>query len=93
MEIASRETVLACLSGGDFFGDIAFLDRGPRSADVVANADSLVAKLSGAAFDQLALESQDLATPLLRALDQTLTARIRADNLRYREAVRQARWA
>ena len=91
LEIVGRETVLARLSAGDFFGDIAFLDRGPRSADVVANTHSLVAKITGPAFDQLAREALDLATPLLRALDQTLTARIRADNQRYREALRRAR--
>ena len=91
LKVLEKETTLASLGPGDFFGDIAFLDRGPRSADVVADAESLVAKISGTSFDALAKDSMDLATPLLRALDQTLTSRIRADNLRYSDVIKLRR--
>jgi hypothetical protein len=87
LEVMGKETILATLSPGDFFGDIALFDHGPRSADVVANADSLVAKISAAAFDNLARQAPDLATPFLRAIGKTLTARIRADNKRYGDSV------
>jgi CRP-like cAMP-binding protein len=39
----------------------------PRSADVVANSDSLVVKITAAAFDRLAGEAPEIATPILRA--------------------------
>jgi hypothetical protein len=88
-----KETILATLSIGDFFGDISLFDHGPRSADVVANKDSLLVKLSAKAFQQLAQEAPDLAAPFLLAVGKTLTARIRADNKRYGDSVTFARAA
>lgn len=93
INILGKETILATLSAGEMFGDVALFDRGPRSADVVANADSVLAKVTSAGFDTLAQEAPDLATPLLRAIGKTLTARIRADNKRYGDSVKFARVA
>jgi hypothetical protein len=87
-EIMGKETILASLGVGDFFGDISLLDQGPRSADVVANAECLVVKISSSAFDQLSKAAPEIATPFLRAIGKTLTARIRAGNKRYGESVR-----
>jgi hypothetical protein len=93
INVMGKETILTTLGVGEFFGDIALFDRGPRSADVVANSDSLVVKISSASFDDLAKEAPDLATPFLRAMGQTLMARIRADNKRYGDSVKFARAA
>ena len=89
--IAGKESVLATLEAGEFFGEMALFDDGPRSADVIANRDSSVVKLSGQALHRLCSEAPDLATPLLFALGKTLTARIRADNKRFRDSVNFAR--
>jgi CRP-like cAMP-binding protein len=75
---AGRETILATLGPDDFFGDAALFDPGPRPADVAAGADSLVVRISTAAFTRLTGEAPDLATPFLLAIGKTLTARIRA---------------
>jgi hypothetical protein len=48
-----KETILTTLSIGDFFGDISLFDHGPRSADVVANSDSVLLKISSDAFNNL----------------------------------------
>ena len=77
-----KETILATLGPGEFFGDMALFDHGPRSADVVANVDSTVLKFSAAAFNRLMVESPELAAPFLQATVKTLSARIRADNKR-----------
>jgi CRP-like cAMP-binding protein len=90
LEVVGQAAILTTLGPGDFFGDIAFLDHGPRSADVVAEADSLLATMSPANFKALTSQSPDLAAPLLRVLDQALTARIRADNQRYTNSLRTA---
>ena len=45
INVMGNETILATLCAGDFFGDISLFDHGPRSADVVANSDSLVVKI------------------------------------------------
>ncbi len=87
MNVMGKETILATLAAGEMFGDISLFDHGPRSADVVANVDSVVLKITAAGFDTLAKEAPDLATPFLRAIGKTLTARIRADNKRYGDSL------
>ncbi len=88
INVMGKETILTTLGVGEFFGDISLFDQGPRSADVVANSDSVLVKISAEGFDQLAQEAPDLATPFLRAIGRTLSARIRADNKRYGGSVR-----
>ncbi len=84
---AGRQTVLATLGTGDFFGEISMIDAGPRSADVVANQASILLKISAAAFQRLMRESPAVAASLLLGTCRTLTARIRADNKRYSDSV------
>jgi hypothetical protein len=88
INVMGQEIILATLSTGDFFGDISLFDHGPRSADVVANSYSVVLKISAAGFDRLAKEAPELATPFLRAVGRTLSARIRTDNKRYGDSVK-----
>jgi hypothetical protein len=80
--VNGRETILATFGPGDFFGDMALFDHGPRSADVVANVDSTMLKITSLSFDRLTREAPALATPFLQATARTLAARIRADNKR-----------
>jgi len=84
-----RETILATFGAGDFFGDMSLFDQGPRSADVIANMDSTMLRISVAAFDRLTREAPALATPFLRATARTLAARIRADNKRFNQLTQQ----
>jgi hypothetical protein len=91
--IAGRETILATLGVGEFFGDIALFDHGPRAADVVANTEGLLLKVSAAAFGQLAREAPELAAALLLEVGKTLSARIRTDNKRFGDMVKFARAA
>jgi hypothetical protein len=78
----SNETILATFQTGDFFGDMALFDNGPRSADVVSSTDSMLLKISAANFFRLIREAPALATPFLQATVRTLSSRIRADNKR-----------
>ena len=93
INVAGKETILATLTAGDFFGDVSLFDHGPRSADVVANTDSTVVKISAGAFDELAKAAPEIATPFLRAVGQPLSARIRTDNKRYGDSVKFAQAA
>lgn len=83
-----KETTLSTLGPGDFFGDMSLFDQGPRSADVVANVDSTVLKITASAFENLAKEAPDLAAPFLMSTAKTLAARIRADNKRLGDSVK-----
>jgi hypothetical protein len=80
--VSGREAIIAHFGAGDFFGDLALFDHGPRSADMVANTDCTLLKLTAAAFDRLTREAPALSTPFLQATIRTLAARIRADNKR-----------
>jgi hypothetical protein len=88
INMMGKETILTTLGIGEFFGDISLLDHGPRSADVVANLDSVLLKISAEAFNNLAKAAPEIATPFLLAIGRTLTARIRADNKRYGDSVK-----
>lgn len=91
--IGDRETILTALGAGEFFGEMALFDRGPRSADVVANKDSVLLKISAASFEKLFMLAPELAAPFLLSISKTLAARIRADNKRYKDSVNFARAA
>src|SRR5688572_3917412 len=49
-----RDVDLASLSSGDFFGELALVDRGQRSADVEATVDCVLLKLTHASISALA---------------------------------------
>ncbi len=91
--IAGKETILATLCSGEFFGEVALFDHGPRSADVIANKECLLLKVPAGAFQKLIEQVPDLAAPFLFAVSRTLIARIRADNKRYRDSIAFARTA
>lgn len=91
--IGGKETILATLGAGECFGEIALFDQGPRSADVVANKDSVLLKITTEAFDKLRREAPELSAPILFAISKTLAARIRADNKRIKDSVNFARAA
>jgi hypothetical protein len=85
--IAGKESVLATLAVGEFFGEVALFDHGPRSADVVANQDTLLLKIPAGAFQRFLGEVPDPAASFLFAMCRTLISRIRADNKRFRDSV------
>ncbi len=93
MMISGKETIIATLSLGEFFGEMSLFDHGPRSADVVANKDSVLLKISAASFEKLFNVAPELAAPFLLSMSKTLAARIRADNKRLKDSVNFARGA
>ncbi|MDD2709582.1 MAG: cyclic nucleotide-binding domain-containing protein [Verrucomicrobiae bacterium] len=81
-----KENAIATLGVGDFFGEMALLDAGPRSANVSANKDSTLLKLSKAALEQLVMEKPDLSARFLMAMNRLLSGRIRQTNDRFTKA-------
>jgi len=78
-----REIVLATLKGGDFFGEIALVDNGPRSADVVAQGNCLLLKITQASISALAGVYPTAAFKFLIAVGRSLVSRLRTSNQRY----------
>jgi hypothetical protein len=89
--IDGKESILAVLGPGEFFGEMALFDNSPRSADVLANQESLLLKISRANFDRLVARAPELAAPFIFSISKTLAARIRADNRRFKDSVHAAR--
>jgi len=88
--INGKETILATLGPGECFGEVALFDHGPRSADVVANLESVLLKITTEAFDRLRVEAPELAAPMLHSIARTLAGRIRADNKRIKDNLKLA---
>jgi CRP-like cAMP-binding protein len=74
-----RHSLLAVLGQGDVVGEMALLDRAPRSATVTALRGCELCHLNMAAFDRLA--QSDIA--VYRQLLRVLSERLRAGNERY----------
>ena len=76
---------------GESFGELALLDQGKRSADVIANVESLLLCISSSGLDKVFQEAPALAAPFLRALARATAARLRSANKRLEDSIRMAR--
>lgn len=69
---------------GAFFGEMAFLDGDPRSANAVAFSDCELYVLSRNSFNAFALEHKMLALDLMEGLASVLASRLRYTNAEVR---------
>jgi SulP family sulfate permease len=69
---------LATLGRGDYFGEMAFLDRELRSADAEAVADTNLYALSRERFDEVALTDAVVATKVFARLALLVSKRLRS---------------
>ena len=67
-----REKVLEMLGPGDFFGEMALLDRAPRSASVKATTDCVLLALSRNDFIALLRRNPEISLELVRELARRL---------------------
>lgn len=67
---------------GDLFGELAFFDNQPRSADVRALVESEVLVMSSNGFDRLRLARPQLALAVVLDLGRVLSLRFRDYNRR-----------
>ncbi len=75
---------LATFGRSDFFGEMAFLDPAPRSADALAFTDTDLFVLSRKRFDTLAEEHKKLAIGLVLSVARVLSIRLRYANAELR---------
>jgi CRP/FNR family cyclic AMP-dependent transcriptional regulator len=78
-----RDVELAMLKGGDFFGEIALVDHGPRSADVEATEPCQLLQISQASIAALAGVYPAAAFKFLIAIGRIMVERLRQSNQRY----------
>jgi Cyclic nucleotide-binding domain len=91
--VDKKETTLSTMKVGDFFGEISLLDEGPRSADVIANSDSRLLKVSSAAFASVMREAPALAASFLYGLSKSIGARVRVLTQKYQDSIHFSRLA
>ena len=75
-----HEIRLATFAPGTVFGELAILDKGPRSATIAADKKLTCFMLSDAQFDALSSERPTAAIKLLQNLGHELSGRLRRAN-------------
>ena len=91
--LGGRVSTLATIGVGECFGELAVIDESPRSADVVANTDCIVLKISSSALKRLFQEAPALAAPFLLSLNKTIASLVRKTTKRYEDSILFARVA
>lgn len=91
--VGGQESTLATMTVGECFGELALIDEGPRSADVLANTESVLLKISAGGLKRLFQEAPALAAPFLLGLSKTISTRVRTMTKRYEDSILFARTA
>src|SRR6185369_12663059 len=91
--IDGKETTLATMGVGECFGELAIVDQGPRSADVLANQQTILIKVSDGALKKMFAEAPALAAPFTFALTRVIAHRVRVLSKRYEDSIHFSRTA
>lgn len=74
------EEALAVLKPGDYFGEMALIDKFPRSAHAIANTDAELLAINKTELDKILIMDRDMGYKLLWAFTKTLSKRLRETN-------------
>lgn len=88
--VGHDEVALGRIAEGEFFGEIGMFIQSTRTADVVAESETRVLKLTAQAFQLMISEIPQLAAPLLYAMAQSMAHRIADDNQKLKREVTSA---
>ncbi len=75
--IEKNGTKMALAGPGALFGEMSLIDRGPRSADVIARSEVVTLSVSPHGFYELLRRNQELAVKLLWSFLHVMSARLR----------------
>jgi CRP/FNR family cyclic AMP-dependent transcriptional regulator len=90
--VEGRETILAKLETGDFFGEICLFDEGARSADVIANRDCTLLKITKQAFDDMIEQHPAIGALFLRSMFRVVASRLRNMDKKYIDSMLLSRF-
>jgi CRP-like cAMP-binding protein len=77
---APQEQLLTVLTAGQIFGEMALVDKEPRSADTVAESDTVLFFLSHTEYEKLKQAHPETALKIQDLLVVTLSGRLREAN-------------
>ncbi len=80
VKVHKGDTLLVNLSDGDHFGEMALIDKAPRSADVTAQTPTKLLKITRKDFFEVIRKESVLASKLLWSFLQVLSDRLRKTN-------------
>ncbi len=83
----NKPVPLAHLGRGDFFGEVALVDDGPRSATVVAVEETQVVRITRMVLGVMAGVQPAGAIHLLAAIGRSLVNRLRVGNQKYLDLI------
>ncbi len=75
-----QEKVLAILSAGDHFGEIALVDHQTRSATIIANEETELIMIKDEDFNRLLEEDREIALKFYKTFVKVLCSRLRDTN-------------
>lgn len=75
-----QEHLITLLVSGQIFGEMALVDKAPRSADATAESDALLFFLPHEAYEKIKQEKPETALRIQDILVMTLCSRIREAN-------------
>ncbi len=80
VKVQKGEKKIVELKNGDHFGEMALVDKAPRSADVTTLTDTKLLKMSRTDFFEIIRKESQLASKLLWSFVQVLSERLRKTN-------------
>jgi CRP-like cAMP-binding protein len=78
---------LTTLGPGDYFGEMALLEAGPRSVTAIAAVDSSVLVLRRSEFQRLMAEQPQVAMKIILAMYRALSDRLRGASPRIQQMI------
>ncbi len=78
--VGMGEEALDILEGGQYFGELALIDEGPRSADAIVHESCVLLSIMRADFEELLMLNQQLAYEILWEFCRVLASRLRKMN-------------
>ena len=78
--VGMGEEALAILEAGQYFGELALIDEGPRSADAIVHESCVLLTVMRADFEELLMLNQQLAYEILWEFCRVLASRLRNMN-------------
>ena len=89
MTVFTGDAVMASLQAGTHVGEMALIDRAPRSASVVTKGAVNLLAMDRAHFHDLIRREPVIGSKLLWSFTQVLSARLRATNENLRQAIEE----
>jgi len=85
-----EEKTLTTMGAGDYFGENALLEEGPRTVTAIVSQDSSLLIIKRAAFNKLLEEEPKAAVKIIMGMYQVLSGRIRKASPKLQQMILEA---